>query len=306
MKNKRFNRNDILAIAKKHKLGKITKISYSKSGMVNPCIFLNDKYVLRINVRDPEIAKFEREEIAFKKLKKEHFIPKIVILNTDKKIIPYDYIITEKLKGKEIAKDWAKFSKKKKKSISFQAGRNLARIHKARMPWFGDLVKGGEKGNFKTWSEFILDYIRTKISQSKELKILNKAQEKRILEAYKKFKPILKRVKIPSLLHDDYSLDNMVYYKDKITGVFDFEWARAGDPEHDLKKLKELDNEDFYKGYTSIRKLSKDFNKKIVFYKLISSLGLLPVAKRYWSEKSVRKLQKEVNSYLDKVEKRLR
>ena len=301
MKNTKFNRNDILAIVKKHKLGKITKISYSKSGMVNPCLFLNDKYVLRINVRDPEIAKFKREEIAFNKLKKEGFCPKKVFLNADKKIIPYTYIITEKLKGKEIEKDWSKFSKKKKKDFSFQAGRNLAIIHKAKMPWFGDLVKGGEKGNFKTWQGFILDYLKTKISQSKRLKVLNKKQGKRILDEYKKFKPVLSKVKTPSLLHDDYHLDNMVYYKNKITGIFDFEWARAGDPEFDLKKLEKLDNEDFYKGYTSIRKLSNDFDKKIVFYKLISSVGLLPVAKRHWSEKSVRNLKKEIKFYLERL-----
>ena len=128
-------------------------------------------------------------------------------------------------------------------------------------------------------------------------------QEKRILGAYKKFKSVLKEIRTPYLIHDDYHLDNMVYYKDKITGVFDFEWSRAGDPEYDLKKLEKLDNEDFFRGYISIKKLSTSYPKKIIFYKLISSLGLLPVAKKHWSEKSVKELQKEINFYLDNIER---
>ena len=84
-------------------------------------------------------------------------------------------------------------------------------------------------------------------------------------------------------------------------GVFDFEWARAGDPEYELKNLKEFDNEDFYKGYTSIHKLSKVFKIKLLFYKLFSPLGLLPVAKKHWSEKSVKQKQKELEFYLKKL-----
>ena len=239
-----------------------------------------------------------REQIAFKKLKNEKFCPKKVFLNTNRKIIPYTYIITEKIKGKEIAKDWKRFSNKKKEKISLQAGIILARIHKHKMPFFGDLVKGGEKGNFKSWEEFLLNYIKTKIKEAKQLKVLNKETEEKIFIEYKKVLPYLKKVKTASLLHDDFTLDNMVYEKNKIKGVFDFEWARAGDSEYELKKLKEFDNKEFYKGYTSIHKLSKNFKDKIQFYKLISALGLLPVAKTHWSQKDVKKLQEEIKSYL--------
>jgi len=299
MKKIKFNRNEILAIAKKHKLGKINKITYSKSGRVNPCIFLDDKFVLRINVRDPEIKKFEREKIAFNKLKNEKFCPKKVFLSTDKKIIPYTYIITEKISGREIAKDWKEFSNAKKAKISFQAGKIMAKIHQHKMPLFGDLVKGGEKGNFESWEKFLLNYIKTKIKEAKQLKILNKKTEERIFLAYKQALPYLKKVKTPSLLHEDFTLDNMVYEKNKIKGIFDFEWSRAGDSEYELKNLRELENDDFYKGYNSIHKLTKDFDKKIVFYKLISKLGLLPIAKKHWSEKEVNELQEEIENYLE-------
>jgi aminoglycoside phosphotransferase (APT) family kinase protein len=302
MKNKRFDRNDILAIIKKHKLGRISRISYSKSGMVNPCLFLDNKFVLRINVRDPEIKKFEREKIAFGKLKKEKFCPKKVFLSKDHKIIPYTYIITEKISGKEIAKDWKSFSKNKKAKISLQAGKILARIHQHKMPFFGDLVKGGEKGNFKSWDAFLFNYTKSKIAEAKKFKVLDKDTEKRILEKYREIKPLLKNVKSPFLLHDDFTLDNMVHENGKINGVFDFEWARAGDPEYELKDLKELDNEEFYKGYTSIHKLSKDFKNKIIFYKLISDLGLLPVAKKHWSAKSVKEIQTRVKIGLNKID----
>ena len=68
MKNLQFPQDALQQICDKHGLGKIQSLTYSKSGMVNPCVFINDHYVIRFNVRDPYIPKFRREKMAMELL----------------------------------------------------------------------------------------------------------------------------------------------------------------------------------------------------------------------------------------------
>lgn len=46
----------IPVLAEKFKLGKVNDIQPSDNGGVNPCFFVNDEFVIRFNVRDPNFA----------------------------------------------------------------------------------------------------------------------------------------------------------------------------------------------------------------------------------------------------------
>lgn len=302
MKETRFKKEDIQEIFNKYGLGKIKKIVYSKSGIVNPCLFINDSFVLRVNVRDTEIPKFRRERIAFQKLRGKIPVPKIVILDESKKILPYDYLITEKMPGKELSFLIKKLNKNEKKKIAIKAGINLAKIHKIKFKKFGDVQKH-TFGEYETWEDFIIDKVKKHLKEMRRLNILNENKRKQIINLFEKNKDIFNNVKTPRLNHGDFSFENMVYKNGRITGIFDFEWALSGDPEFDFKYLDDFKDLKKYilEGYKKIRKLSPNFDRKILFYKLLLNLELISASEMYWDIKTQRWIISNIKELIKKL-----
>lgn len=302
MKRIRFKRENIQEIFNKYGLGKIKKITYAKSGVVNPCLFINDDFVLRVNVRDSNIPKFRREKIAFQKLKGKVPVPKIVILDKTRKILPYDYLITEKISGKEAKNLIGELKGDEKKKIAIQAGINLAKIHKIKFKKFGD-VQTHTFGEYRDWGDYILNKTKKHLEEIKQLKILDKVERKQIMNIFVKNKDLFSNVKTPRLNHGDFSFENIVCKNGKITGIFDFEWALSGDPEFDFRYLDEFKDLQKYvlEGYKKIRKLSPSFNRKILFYKLLLNLELVSVAKLHWNKKTQRWMISNIEKLLGKL-----
>jgi aminoglycoside phosphotransferase (APT) family kinase protein len=295
MKDTKFEKEKIKKIFSKYRLGKVKKIVYLESGIVNPCLAINDQFILRVNVRDKDTPKFKREKVAFKKLKDKIPVPRIVILDESKKIIPYDYLITEKMPGIETREVLKKMPEQEKKKIAIQAGIILAKIHKIKFKKFG-YINGNTFGKYDNWNEFIINKVKNHLKEMKKENIFNDEKRKEILNLFEKNKKIFLEIKTPRLNHGDFSFENMVFKNKKITGIFDFEWAMSGDSEYDFKDLEDFGElkDLLLEGYQRINKLSYNFNTKILFYQLVYKLELAKVSKTHWDKKTHDWVKKEI------------
>ncbi len=167
------------------------------------------------------------------------------------------YIIEEELKGEQFARA------QKTKKLYHELGRTLALLHSIRNPQ--------SRGWSRTFEELL----------SKELRSFElgrfKTLTERISEYYESRKHLL-NVAGDSLLHNDFSADNLII-SDGV-GVIDFELATWGHNELELAKVisKLLTKypehkpkpvlEDFLKGYESEHALSPEFRQRQPLYLL--------------------------------------
>jgi fructosamine-3-kinase len=292
---------------KKFKNCEIEKIREIKeAGKMNPIFEIkitnpNLNLILKTYGKKWEHYKPDKEKFIFELIKKETNlpVPEIYILDKGKKIIPYTYLLMNKMEGK-MPKS-INISKSEKENIYFQLGKDLSKLHEIKLNNFGWIYKDKVSKHelnyekpFDNWYDFFIhkfEEVKEEVRGGK-----NKRYGKLTKEKIEELFPIIEeKIKIsrtylskkikPSFIHNDFSLENVLIKKDKIwkiTAILDVEVAMSGDSEFELAQFymdilikdKHL-RESFLKGYLSTKKLSKDFQEKLVIYKIYSYLSLI-------------------------------
>ena len=193
----------------------------------------------------------------------------------------------------------------KKLNINFSCnfvGAMPSKKNEIKFKKFG-YVKNNTFGQYNNWKNFIMNKVKKHLNEIKQLNILSSSSRKEILNIFKENAEIFSEIKSPRLNHGDFSFENMVSKNRKITGIFDLEWALSGDPEYDFKDLDDFGKlkESLLEGYQKIRKLSPNFNKKILLYNLLYKLELAKVSKLHWDKKTQKWVIGEILNLVKKV-----
>lgn len=287
-----------------------------QSGVVNHTLCVDHKYIVRINVRDPEIRKFKREQLAFKLLKDTSVpVPRLVLLDESQSFVPLDVLITEKLPGENISEFWNACTDDQKRHLACQAGSSLFEIHKTSFPFFGSLEE--ESKRYSTWTDYIESTLNDHLRNAFDLQIFERSTEVEIRKAFHKIVPLLSQVSESKLVHGDYHFGNIIGStlgnKPRITGVVDFEWCLAGDPLMDFRNQTNIKNSAkgsdlfVYQGYESASKKPIPWDLRLDFYILLSRLELASVSTRFWlgkiewGERNHRRIMDTLHSKLHKI-----
>lgn len=273
-------------ICEKHHLPQPNTITQLERGDVNRVFAVDEAYIIRFNLRDRHIKKFEREAIAYRVLNGRIPLPQLIAYDNDLDIVDCEVLILEKLPGSSLLTVWDNLSGQEKESAAFEAGKIMATIHQTEIGnGFGRL----ENRQFKTWAAYVENYVAGECAISGELgcmpRELQTAVEKRVSAA-----TWLANVQTAQLIHRDYWFHNIHYHAGRINGVYDFEWATAGDPAFDLKDTIYLEDynagskEPFTAGYRSIQPFPADFEQKSIFYQMLDEIELIPVAFQHWGQ----------------------
>jgi len=302
--------------------GKVLKIRQAKGGMANDVFFVEieesrsgglaaREVVLRVSPREGARCKgFEGERWALKQCRKNGIpVPKVLAFGTVQTGPHHlhQYLIIEKIKGRAI-----RWKSQEARLYLEEAGHLLARIHSIKTEGFGPLNSQG-RGPFKSWEEFLLssyknepllDYLLWK-------RFISKDQKNRVLDLFDP-KKLRLNVKLPTLLHGDFTYEHIFVDGGKITGIIDFGDCLSGDPLYDLA-IPELFCEigglpspipHLSKGYQN--GFSKeDLGRKLTLYKLHKALPLI----WWWKEErkelrrflAARRLAQLVKRYLEEL-----
>ncbi|MFK7904444.1 MAG: phosphotransferase family protein [Chitinophagales bacterium] len=300
MKDLRFSPKTLQQICDKHNLGKIQNLSYSQSGMVNPCVFINDAYVIRFNVRDPQIPKFRREKMAMELLKENKIlVPEVIALDESRTILPHDFLICKRIKGKELYQVWETLEEKIQMQLCSEMGEILAKIHQVYLPKFGAILPDGLQ--FETWSACILHKLQLAIEEAKTLQLFEERMYQKVQQIFDNHTALLDTVKNASLVHNDYHLGNVIVNEGHIAGILDFEWCFAGDPEYDFREPLTFEGvtDKLLLNYQKYRPLSAEYPPKSHLYRLLLYLQLSVLATMHnWGEESTLSYRKRFEEIL--------
>ena len=294
-------------ILEQGKLGQLKSIKVIKKGVVNPMYEINNKYILRIHKREPHLIKLEKEAAIYERVAASGVhvpVPQVVVLDTSKTLIPYNYVLMNKIRGTDLDEIWEKLGAKKRKEISFHLGKTIAELHKIRFRHFGGILPVEKR--YPSWDAYIRHKLADYANNHRSYGDVPKHTLDAIERFYKKNRHLLKKVKQPVLLHGDWHRENIRIQNHHISGIFDFEWALAGHNEFDFKnimpqsKKEKLLQEEILAGYQTVHQLQPEFFTRIKLYVMLNCLDFLEANYLHWGndpehrKKYLRNIEKEL------------
>lgn len=274
------------AICDAHGLGKIERVVQPVQGNINRCLIVNDAYVLRFDVLDWGGAnRYVGEKWAYDLLRATDVpVPRVLALDTSKRLAPYDYLIVTKMPGQPISTSAANLTPEQGYAIGYAAGQYLATMHSHTFDQFGlfyHLAAGTPNAD---WASYVADHFRYYQGQVRALGILPAEIHARIDTLLARMQPYLAAVRQGVLIHGDYHFLNLLQQDGRISAVLDFDWAASGDPSWDFRIDSQIEEElpgsrdAFYAGYTSRRPLPAQHAERLALYRIGLYLDFLEMA----------------------------
>lgn len=230
------------ALFEKHGLGRPSDVVVDREGWVNICFFVGD-IVVRFNARDPHLPKFRRECIAYGLLAEREFpVPRVLAFDEDRDVCPFDVLVTERLPGRNLEKDWKSLDLETLHPLIAEAAEWLVRMHEVTFEGFGELA---ERTPCETWGEAAGRQMAFHLDEAEELETFEPADIARARELFERTRVLFDEITRPSLVHSDYHPGNLLYEEGRITGILDFEWSFVGDAAFDLAYQQNLDGMGF-------------------------------------------------------------
>lgn len=298
----------IANLMKKYNLGLPESIIVDDTGWVNPCFFVDRKFVFRFNARDKGLPKFQREKLVFDLLENSSLpIPRQVLLDDSCEIAPFDVLITPMLPGSTVEQDWPMLNSQQRGQLAENAGKLLIQIHGVPFPFFGELTGRGPLPRTDTW----IDYLRAKLSfhldQAINLGIFDPKLGDRFMAVFQAHSDLLNEVTSAQLVHVDYHFGNLLHVESEVTGILDFEWAFAGDPLYDFSQW--IAKDELWPGSQAplLRGcgrtgFSDSEKRRIDLYQMIRNIELCPVAELYFGTKESIEYRQATEAHLHRLE----
>lgn len=309
---------------------KVKKIISIEEGVANPVFIIETQKIdLVLRIINPVAGswKVAKEKLVYE-LFIDHKIPCPIILKTDtsREIIPFDYVISKRLKGYALGKSFSDLPQPSKTKIIKELGKYLGIIHSIKFKKFGDIYEQKSKilvgpahelkdvskkiksGPFTTWKEMHREIVKSRLFYFKGTEFEDLIAP---INSYFKQNEYLLDYKItPRLLHLDLNKNNIFIEKNKITGILDVEESLIGHNEYDLMRTElhfrgnlKLRNQ-FFKEYTKYVSLDKGYEERRAFYSLSRSLvGIrsLILWKSKYTKKSYTEQKKWILANIDKI-----
>jgi len=202
--------------------------------------------------------------------------PNIVITDTSRYAVPFDYQIQEAAQGVPLHVILDNDTASNITETLYNLGSELNRIHSVHLSGYGHLdpthifsgLGGRPRGIFNTWSEYLNTQLSRHIKLCEQDGLINEREAGQIEQVATRFERF---DFAPTLLHNDLSPSN-IYVFDGTVSFIDWGDAIAGDPIFDLANACSFYppsyTETIINGYYHNRKRPLDFSRRFWSYYL--------------------------------------
>lgn len=238
----------------------------------------NDYLLFKINIRHASLQEFNNEVFAQKLVGLYGIrVPDIVITGKLPHNKKCNFYIQRWIDGEDGISAVSKMTSHEYNQFFFEIGTIFAKLHGNQGEFFSEDIIGYKK--YQTWEKRCRNRLNSSIKVLKNSnivphKILN------IVETFinTKINNLSDNI-VPSFLHGDLHLGNIIVNNGKFAGLIDFEGSRYGDKFHDFVKLENWvfdrykgSRKMFMSGYKNVVDLEVDFEDRLFLYKGIEIL----------------------------------
>jgi aminoglycoside phosphotransferase (APT) family kinase protein len=223
----------VARILGRYGLGRIS-VEALQGGRINASYRVDERYVLRINLRMDEHGKLAREQRVLAMLRDVMPVPEILAYDGSGTIIPQEFMIQRYVPGCSLLRRWPEAGVAERASYLAQLAALLRRLHGVRLAAFGD-PSNPRLGH--SWSA-----VHTQ--RAAHALRLARASENAPPELIDRVEKALQRegtalaYGAPTLTHGDLHFGNVHVQEGTITGLLDFERAWSAAPDWDLDQIR--------------------------------------------------------------------
>lgn len=283
------------------------RVEQDEEGWVNPCFFVDD-LVVRFNARDPHEPKHARERAALELARGAGLpAPAVAALDDSREAAPFSALITVRLPGRSLERSWAEVPESRRDALAEETGRLLARLHGIELERFGELpgVPGPREDS---WRACVERFFETVLREAVEARAFDEAEAARFHALFEREAPRLEAIASARLVHRDFHYSNLMQDRGRLTGVLDFEWALAGDPEADLLNANAIAEvsgraaERWLAAYRELRPEGEGDARRRRLYRSLYNAVLCRVAALYLSPEEAREYRAVTLKQLERFE----
>jgi aminoglycoside phosphotransferase len=249
----------IEAVIKKNGLKDTIKPERFSSGVVNRVYNLADTYVLKIEAEggapgEPILK--PAADLTPRLVAKAAKVPRVLDYGS---VEGTEYILMEKVRGRNLSYDWMSLSNSKKEKLIAQLAEQLQIFHSLRFDRYCIMLK----------SQKCFENLRPAI-QRLDLKELNLIQKEKLPKEFVSNVEILEQfyydhiegideTETAVLCHNDIHLENIFYEDDLLTGIIDLDWISQAPRDYELWKILDTFHEPKYTVEEPLRPLYEGY-----------------------------------------------
>jgi aminoglycoside phosphotransferase (APT) family kinase protein len=206
-------------------------------------------------------------------------IPAPVVVKADvtRTHLPFDFEILQEARGQSLKSVEDPETQHVPEAILRDLGRSLAKVHSIHVRGFGLLdAYPPIFGVLESWPDYLRLHLDNHLEICEELKAISPRERRMIDSLLLEAEPLFKSAPC-QLLHGDPGHHNVFVEEEKVSCLIDWEDAMGGDPVFDLAFWGTFTREEFREpllaGYTEVRTLPEDFERRYWLYYLRISLS---------------------------------
>lgn len=304
------------------KINNISRITTGYSHYMFDCTLDDKNVIVRISTNTHAEFNIQKELWVMKHFADKNIpIPNVYASDISRKVFPFDYMVMQKLEGKQLDTIWETLSPDDKKEIAVLLGKFIAKIHTITFDRFGRIGqdgivhrkefsfrKQGTKIEKNQWTKTVLQDAFKELVGLISLNMITPEQSSAITAYLHQHKDLTNHCE-SVMIHNDVVFSHIFVTKDdswKITGIIDFEFANAYAREFEFIKFHReglLDDNAFkdalFEGYGR-ENLHPNFDEAVGFYRLVRDIGF---AHYVATAGNIDASTKAISGILDKVRK---
>lgn len=261
----------------------INSIVESPNNFGNSVIILNDKYILKA-WENNVYPFFNKEIFCLETLKNDiNIIPKLIYSDNSLEIIPYPFIITNKINGYNLNTVWDSLSNTNKEKMIEKICELVKKVTNINYGLNPNIFN-----RIENWSEWINEQFNLNLKVNINNKNISEQESKELINKYNGLSFSLKEQNI-KVMYYDIHFGNFLINNNEITGMIDFERTEWVSIDYALNWINRMDKKPLEYGILNnninlLNIFNKyypelfDFNylsKRLEIYELISNLRIL-------------------------------
>ncbi len=213
----------------------VVELQEITSGSINPVFLINNKFILRIDLRlSGNNDKFVKEFFLFETLPKFSIpVPKVIAFDDSCNVIKYPYIMMHKIPGDNLSDVYSSQSNETKSQLSSNLGVLVKKINQITTD---DMQNSHLLGNVEAWVDKLKTNFEIYWSYLKSKNFFPENLCNRIDKVRDDYCQIKDWSGVGRLIHGDINPGNIKVEENHIVGIFDFEYASIADPLADLSR----------------------------------------------------------------------
>lgn len=202
-------------------------------GQVNAVFLVDGQHILRIGARADAGPRLEREASLLQNLAGRLPVAKVLAFGQEH---GFFYQVQQYLPGQKLYAVWKNLSAKVQEAIAAELAASLKILHSARFPDFGEGRPDSQR--YASWMDYLTDNFQQTVAELHALKIqMVPGFVEMAVNYFDEHKHVLQDG-VPTLVHSDMTLVNILVENGKVSAILDFEFAQQAPADYELLAIE--------------------------------------------------------------------